>query len=105
MGYIRLQSITWATPPSSAKVSTIKYRLTSAADVDASYTTVSTTTSIAANGDIIPDFDILGLADETSYTVKISSNCGGASAQQAFTTGVLCPNVSAIAGTGNAGAP
>ncbi len=105
MGYIRISAITWVTPPSSAKVSTIKHRLTSDPDVPGSYTTDSTTTSIEVSGDIIPDVDILGLADETSYTVKINSNCGGASATQVFTTGIVCPDVSGIAGTGNAGAP
>ncbi len=105
MGYIRLASITWITPPSSAKVCTISHRLTSDPDIAGSYTTDSVATTVQVNGDIIPDFDILGLLDETNYTVKVSSNCGGASAQQAFTTGIVCPDISVITGSGNAGAP
>lgn len=105
MGYIRLTAVSWITPPSSSKVCTITHRLTSAADIPANYTTDSVATTILASGTITPPFDILGLADETSYTVKVASNCGGASAVAAFTTGILCPDVSGISGTGNAGIP
>jgi len=105
MGFITLTAITWDNNPSTSKVATVKHRLTSDPDIAASYVTDTTTLTIAASGDIAPDYNITGLLDETSYTVKISSNCGGASAVQAFTTGVVCPNVTNIAGVGNAGAP
>ena len=105
MGYIALSSVSWITPPSSPKVCTVKHRLTSAPDISASYTTDTNALTIAADGTISPVYNITGLADETSYTVKINSNCGGAAAVATFITGTVCPDVSGITGAGNAGAP
>lgn len=107
MGYIALTKINWGTnAPSATTQCTVKYRLASADDVDASYTTRSTTTMIEVDGDIVAaPLNITGLADETAYVVKINANCGGASAQEEFITGAICPDVVGIVGTGNAGNP
>jgi len=66
---------------------------------------VNTTTTVVApvDGNINPDFVISGLLDETSYTVKIFTLCGGGSVVQNFTTGVVCPNVTSITAVGSAG--
>lgn len=105
MGYIRLTGVTWLNnlSPSSPKVCKIEHKVTGAA----TYITPpdSTTTVVAVDGSITPAFDILGLADEASYTVRISAICGGASAEHEYTTGMICPNVATISGTGGAGAP
>jgi len=103
MGRIPINSIVFSTPPASPKVVTIKHKLTSDPDVNASYTTDTTTLSVPVNGDISPDFVISGLLDETSYTVKIFTNCGGGSIMQDIVTGVVCPDVTGITGVGAAG--
>lgn len=105
MGYIRLENVSFINPPSGTLLYTVKYRLTADPDIPASYVTATAALSIAADGSITPPYDITGLDDETDYTVKINSNCGGASAILNITTGSVCPDVSAIVGVGNAGDP
>lgn len=106
MGYISLTSVNWINPPSAANACTIKHRLASAPDEAGSYTVDSNNKMINPDGTIQgAPFNITGLADETAYVVRVSSNCGGAYAEQEFTTGVVCPAISDISGTGNAGNP
>lgn len=92
MGFIQINSITFIPAPLSAKVVTIKHRLTSLPDIDGNYTTDATNVNVAIDGSLDTPFLITGLNDGTSYTVKIFSNCGGYDAKQAFVTTCNCPD-------------
>jgi hypothetical protein len=86
MGQITLSSISWSVPlPESAKPVSIAYRLTSDPDVPASYIIVSSGTFVSETGIFSIPFVITGLDVTKEYTVKVTSLCGGFSAEQDFT--------------------
>lgn len=85
MGQITLSSISWSAPlPDSPKPVSIAYRLTTDPDVPASYIIVSTGTFVDQTGIFTIPFVISGLDITKDYTVKVTSLCGGFSAEQDF---------------------
>lgn len=105
MGHIRIDSIPLSPVPAASKQVTVKYRLTSAPDVDGSYT-LATTLTIQPDGSFIGSpYYIEGLLDETSYTVRAKTTCGGGQFDRIFVTGILCPDITAINGEAFAGDP
>lgn len=88
MGYIRVTAVTFSTPPSGIISVTIEYRLTSDPDIPGSYTTAGTGIPVNTDGTLVSPFNITGLTDGVSYTVKITPQCGGGSDQEAFITGI-----------------
>lgn len=106
MGVIRLTTVAFASLPAAPIQVTVKHRLTSAADVEGSYTTDSTTAMVNTAGEFDPEFFIEGLLFGTSYTVKIISNCDVTNfITQAFTTPAMCPDADGITATTGGGNP
>lgn len=91
MGFIKITKVNFNPDPISPKTVTIRHRLTSAPDVSGSYTTDSIDVAVNIDGTFVETFWILNLLNETSYTVKIDTNCGEFSFQEEFVTTCNCP--------------
>lgn len=106
MSVIKLSTVEFENLPAAPVQVTVKHRLTSAPDVDGSYTTDSTTAIVNEDGEFDPEFFIEGLLFGTSYTVKIISNCDVANfITEEFITPAMCPDVEGITGTTGGGNP
>lgn len=98
MASITLTSVTFDSTPASAQTATVKHRLTSDADISGSYTTDSTSVSIGTNGTLSTPLVISGLANNTSYTLWITTSC--ASFKKAFTTPLVeCATINNMTAT------
>lgn len=97
---ITLTSATFNTLPAINQIVTVKYRLGSAPDIDASYTTVTTTAPITPAGDFTPPVVISGLLNGTAYVVKVINNCNNSFVNKPFLTPLpACVNLTSIEGS------
>jgi hypothetical protein len=97
---ITLTNATFNTTPATNQIVTVKYRLGSDPDVDASYTTVTTTAPITPAGVFSPPVVISGLLNGTAYVVKVINNCNGSFVNKPFTTPLpTCVNLTDIVGS------
>lgn len=100
MSYIRINKINWTTNPSANQTVSIQHKVTGG--VYGAFDTI--TQVVDVNGFLLPYFLITGLLSNTSYTVKISNNCGGTPIEQVYIT-PNCPDPVTISGTGGGGVP
>lgn len=104
MSVIKLETVEFENLPAEPIEVTVKHRLTSAPDVDGSYTIDSEEAIVNPDGEFDPEFFIEGLMFGTSYTVKVISNCDEDNfVTQVYVTPSFCPDVTGIVGTTGGG--
>jgi hypothetical protein len=77
MAKITLFGIGWTDVLQEAKVVSVKYRKTSDLDIDENYQIVSTNTLADIDGSFFIPVVIDGLDINESYTIRVTSSCGG----------------------------
>lgn len=86
--------------PGINQVVTVRYRKTSDPDIPGSYTTVTLAAPITPAGVFSPPVEILGLDNDTSYTVRVTNNCNGQFVDTIYITPKpSCVNLLGIIGT------
>lgn len=93
----QITQITWNNTPAVNQTVSISHKITG--QPDSSYVLDSNSVQVQPNGVLVSPYTITGLLYSTSYTIKITNNCGGSGVTIPITTGANpCPDVTAITG-------
>jgi len=93
-----ITSITWNNTPAVNQTVSVFHKVQG--QPDTSYILDSNNVQIQPNGVLVSPYTITGLSYSTSYTIKISNNCGGSGITLNITTGANpCPDITAIVGS------
>ena len=94
-----ITNVGFSAPPSSGNQTvSVWHKLTAAPD--STYVLDSALVQVTPNGTLVVPYTIAGLNYNTSYTVKVTNNCGGGEDTIIVVTSPSpCPDIIGIAGT------
>jgi len=93
-----ITKINWSSPPAVMQVCSVYHKLS--ADPDSAYVLDSASVQVQVNGTLVVPYVVTGLAFDTSYTIKMTNNCGGEGATIVIETpNDPCPDITGITGT------
>lgn len=99
MGYIKLYKANFNSAPSTGQTVRIEYRLASSTGV---FTLFSNSYPVLATGFFSPEVVIPSLVDGETYTIKVTSLCGGGVLTQNITAGASCTSYTVTGSLGGA---
>lgn len=83
---ITVSSAVYSATPGINQTATVKYRVQTDPDVEASYTTVTTTAQITPAGTFSPAVNITGLPNGVAFVVRTINNCNNSTVDKTVTT-------------------